>query len=176
METQDYLVELARVNRHGFGFLLGYGTTWLIAAALSHRLGERVGTYAALFQGMVGLPFSLGLTAWAAAGPRPEDATLGPLSFYLSMGQLLVLPVAIVLVVHRRHVWAVSLLAVVLAVHFVPYAWLYDTPVYLVVGAVVAVGAAVLVAAPDEQGRQVTRICALTGTTLLLGGIVALLL
>lgn len=175
MEAQDYLSELALVNRHGFGFLLAYGATWMVAAGLGHRFGDRIGAYAALFQGMVGLPLGLGLTAVAATAPRPQDALLGQLSLYLSMGQLLVLPLAIVLVVRSRYLWAVSLLALVLAVHFVPYAWLYGTPVYLVVGAVVAVGTAVLVGV-DRGIRQVPAICALTGSTLMLGGVAALLI
>jgi len=52
----DYLVALATVNRHGFGFLLAYGLTWLLAALVWRTKGDRAGAYAALFQGMVRRP------------------------------------------------------------------------------------------------------------------------
>lgn len=175
MDVQEYLRELAQVNRHGFGFLIAYGSTWFAAAALGWRFGARVGAYAALFQGLAGLPLGLLLTAVAADGSRPEDASLTSLSIYLSTGQLLMLPLVIVLVTLQRYTVAVAALAVTLAVHFVPYAWLYSTPIYIVMAAVVAVGTAVLVAreGPDRDGTG-ARICALTGAALVLGGLAAL--
>lgn len=176
MEVQEYLHELARVNRNGFGFLLAYGLTWMTAAVLGWRLGERVGAYAAVFQGMVGLPLGLLLTMAAAVGPRPDDPQLSTLSIYLSMGQLLVLPFAIVLITKGRFTPAVATLAVVLAVHFVPYSWLYTTALYVVLAAVIAVGTAILIARDAAARSTVPRICALTGVTLLLGGVVALVI
>ena len=44
MDVQEYLRELAQVNRNGFGFLLAYGITWVTAAVVGWRFGERVGT------------------------------------------------------------------------------------------------------------------------------------
>jgi hypothetical protein len=174
MEAQDYLREIAQVNRNGFGFLVAYGFTWLTAAFVGFRFGERPGTYAALFQGMVGLPLGLLLTMAAADGPRPQDPTLNALSIYLSMGQLLVLPFVIVLVVRGRYTVAVATLAVTLAVHFVPYSWLYATPIYGAVAAVVAVGVAIVTAMESQPRRTVWQVCALTGAALLLGGVTAL--
>lgn len=174
MDAQDYVRELAQVNRNGAGFLLAYGLTWLISAGLGWRFGERVGTYAALFQGMVGLPLGLLLTLVTADGSRPDDPTLNALSIYLSMGQLLILPLVIVLTASGRNTLAVAALAVTLAVHFVPCSWLYATPIYLVVASVIAVGTAVLIAKQTRQGSSVPEICALTGIALLLGGVVAL--
>lgn len=110
----------------------------------------------------------------AAQGARPDDPTLNALSIYLSMGQLLVLPFVIVLVTRGRYTMAVATLAVTLAVHFVPYAWLYSTPIYLAVAAVVAVGTAVLTARDSPPGTTGWRICALTGSALLVCGVIAL--
>lgn len=185
MDVEIYLRELAQANRNGFGFLLAYGLTWIVSAVLGWRFGERVGTYAALFQGMVGLPLGLLLTAAAADRARPQDATLNSLSIYLSMGQLLILPLVIVLITTARYTLAVAALAVTLAVHFVPYAWLYGTVIYIVVAAVVALGAAALTAIETSAATGTSgaiearaagpRICALTGATLLLGGVAALI-
>lgn len=174
METQDYLRELAQVNRNGFGFLLAFGVTWGVAAVVGWRLGDRAGAYAALFQGMVGVPLGLLLTWLVADGPRPTDPALGSLSVYLAAGQLLALPLAAVLVATGRHTVAVATLATMLAVHFVPYAWLYATPVYLVVGGLVAVGTAVLVATGSRRASTGPVVCALVSSTLVLGAVAAL--
>lgn len=173
MDVEQYLSELAQVNRNGFGFLVAYGLTWVVAAALGWRFGERVGAYAALFQGLVGLPAGLLLTMLAADGARPQDSTLNSLSIYLSMGQLMILPLVIVLIAKARYSVAVAALAVILAVHFVPYSWLYATPLYVGVAAVVAFGTAALIARESTQRVTVAQICAVTGATLLLGGVTA---
>ncbi len=175
MDVQDYLSQLAQVNRHGFGFLLGYGLTWWAAAVVSRRFDDRVGAYAVLFQGLVGLPLGLLLTAVAAVGARPEDPTLNALSIYLSMGQLLALPLAIVLIIREDYRLAVAVLAVVLAVHLIPYAWLYRSPVYLVVGIIIALGSAVVTGRQTRTDLAIPTICALTGSTLVLGSVAAFL-
>lgn len=182
-DVGDYLAHLADVNRHGFGFLLAYGTTWLVAAVLWWRLGPRVGAFAALFQGMVALPLALGLTALAAPGETPEDPTMEALSIYLSMGQLLVLPLAVVLILRGLYLLPAAVLAAVVAVHFVPYSWLYGTPLYAVLGVVIAVAVAVVVAQQDRWGESETPervpgalVCLSVGVPMALGGVIALLL
>lgn len=182
-DVGDYLSTLATVNRNGFGFLLAYGTTWLVAATVWWRLGPRVGAYAALLQGMVALPLGLGLTALFAAGERPDDPTMNALSIYLAMGQLLLLPLAVVLIVRRQFLLATAFQAVVVAVHFVPYSWLYGTPLFAVLGPVIAVAVAVVVAQQDRWAgeRRAGRtpgalVCLSVGVSMALGGVVALLL
>lgn len=174
-EVESYLQVLSDVNRNGSGFLLAFGLTWLAAGLIWARWGDRAGSYAALFQGMVGTPLGLLLTWATATGARPDDPTMNALSVHLGVGQLLVLPLAVVLIVRRRYVDAVSVLVVVLAVHFVPYSWLYGTPVYLVVAAAVAVLAAVLVAThASRPSRTGPGLCLGTSACLLLGGLAAL--
>lgn len=182
-DVGDYLSQLATVNRHGFGFLLAYGTTWLVSASLWWRLGPRVGAYAALFQGMVALPLGLGLTEVFAAGARPDDPTMNALSIYLAMGQLLMLPLAILLIVRRHYLLAVAVLAVVLAVHFVPYSWLYGTPLFAVLGGVITVAVTVILARQDHWGSEDESsgrtpgalVCLSVGVPMILAGVLALL-
>lgn len=175
MDVQQYLTELSQVNRNGFGFLLAYGVTWLVAAIATIKFDERVGAYTALFQGLVGLPFGLLITALTQTGPRPDNHTLNMLSIYLSMGQLMVLPVSIVLLTHRQHTLAVVVLAIGLAVHLVPYSWLYATPVYAVVASSIAVGNGIALARGRSDERIVAGICTICGGSLLLGSVGALL-
>lgn len=171
------LVALAEATHHGFGFLTAYGLTWVAAGLLWRVWGPRVGAYAALFQGMVALPLALGLTALAATADRPDNPLLDTLSVALSMGQLLMIPLVIILVIAGRFDVAVAAFAVTTAVHFVPYSWLYQTPVYLVVGVLIGVGTAVLVQRSLARERSSgAGVCALCGGVLLAGAVVALVL
>lgn len=173
----EYIEALATVNRNGFGFLLAYGLTWSIAGLLWRTKGERVGAYAALFQGMVALPLALGVTAATAVGTRPDDATMSSLSFFLAAGQLMMLPLVIVLVMARHHTVAVAVMAVVTAIHFFPYSWLYGTVLYVAIGLVIGVTTAVLMGRENQRaGSAGALICGTTGGTLLLGAIAALFL
>ena len=168
----DYLDALATVNRHGFGFLLAYGLTWLLAALVWRTKGDRAGAYAALFQGMIALPVAFGLTALTAVGARPADPALNMLSTYLATGQLMVLPFVIVLVMSRRYTMAVATLAATTAVHFSPYTWLYQTPIYLVMAIVIAIVTATLIRVEDRRQLSVgALICASTGLVLLIGAV-----
>ncbi|WP_256838187.1 DUF7010 family protein [Ornithinimicrobium faecis] len=176
-DVQDYLEVLAEVNHNGFGFLVAFGLTWLVAGGIWLRFGEKAGAYAALFQGTAGVPLGLLLTSLTATAGRPDDPSMNALSIYLGAGQLLVLPLAIVLIVQHRYLAVAAVMALVLAVHFVPYAWLYGTPVYLAAAAVVAVLTATVVAIDLSRERSHgALLCVGTGATLLLGGLAALLL
>lgn len=170
--VDDYLAALATVNRHGFGFLLAYGVTWVLAGIVWRTRGDRAGAYAALFQGMVALPVAFGLTALTAVGTRPADPTMNMLSTYLATGQLMVLPFVIVLIVSRRYTMAVATLAATTAVHFLSYTWLYQTPVYLVMAIVIAIVTATLIRVEDRRQQSVgALICASTGAILLVGSV-----
>lgn len=171
------LAALAEATHHGFGFLTAYGLTWVVAGVLWRTAGPRVGAYAALFQGMVALPVALGLTALAATAERPDNPLLTSLSIALSMGQLLMLPLAIILIIAGRLDVAVAALAATTAAHFVPYAWLYQTPVYIVIGVLIGVGTAVLVRRGLDRDRTSGGgVCLLTGGVLLAGAATAFVL
>lgn len=177
MSTSSYLHALAAVNRHGFGFLAAYGSTWLLAALAWRWRGERAGAYAALLQGMVALPIAFGLTAVTATGPRPDDPLLGSLSTYLAMGQLMVLPLVVVTIMAHRWTQASAMMAVTTAVHFLPYSWLYQTPVYVVMGVVLALAVATLVRL--EARRETSSgalLCGATGVVLWVGAVACLAL
>lgn len=186
-DVNNYLDALATVNRHGFGFLLAYGLTWLLAALIWRTKGDRAGAYAALFQGMIALPIAFGLVALTAVGSRPGDPTMNMLSTYLAVGQLMVLPLVIVLVMSRRYTMAVAILAATTAVHFLPYTWLYQTPIYLVMAIVIAIVIPIFIRVEDrrknnDRGQQGDHrqksvgvlICASTGAILLIGAVATL--
>lgn len=179
--VEQYVAQLAEVNRNGFGFLLAYGMTWTVVALVWRRFGPRVGSFAMVFQGMVATPVALGLTALAAPGPAPENAALESLTFYLLFSQMVMIPVVIVLLVRDRYLTAAVVFSIVLAAHFVPYSWLYGTFLYVVLAVLIAAAVTVVVAVESRWGEESERLAGFwitlaNGVILLAGGAVALAL
>ena len=114
----------------------------------------------------------------------PFEAGVGPaaLSIHLASGQLVMLPVAGLLIARRRYLFSTVLMAVVVAVHFAPYSWLYGTLLYAVVAVVIGLGTAVLLGRQGavehaDEGAHArstgARVCALVGTAMLAGAVMA---
>lgn len=182
MDLGAHLDALAAANRHGAGFLAAYGVTWLVSAAGWAHLDERRAALVTLFQGVLGLPLGFALTALVPGPPRPPGgAAVDALAVIAASGQLTGLPVVVFLVVTGRYTLVPLGMVTLLVVHLGPYAWLYRTPLYLVLAGLVAVTAVVLMhraenAARDGPGRGATHVCASTGALLVTGSLAALLL
>lgn len=181
MTIPEYTHALGEATRHGWGFLVAYGATWLACAILWRRASPRTAAYATLFQGMVALPIALGLTALTAGADRPVLEGMDMLSVLLSAGQLLALPLVIFLVASRRYAQVPLAMAMVLVVHFAPYSWLYATPLYLIMGAAVTIGVTAAMGIkgradrPEEQrsAMQAGRASLITGVVLVASAVVA---
>lgn len=101
LDTQH---DLADVNYRGAAFLLAYGVTWLVCAALWRAASSRATAYATLFQGMVAFPVALGASfALGMFENRPGEGILTQLGVLVAMSQLLVLPLLIALVITGRN-------------------------------------------------------------------------
>lgn len=150
MTIDEYRLALAEANHFGWGFLAAYGMTWLICGVVWLRASARAGAFCTLFQGMAALPVAFLLTALSAGPPPPEMASMDALVILLASGQLLGLPIVIYLTVARRYSLVPLSMALLVAVHFAPYSWLYATPLYLVMGGAVSVGAVVATAIGDR--------------------------
>lgn len=176
--AEEILVELAEINFRGAAFLLAYGTTWMVCAVLWRTIRAEYATLATLFQGMFALPVALGVSAGLGMfDERPGGAVITQLGVLVSMSQLLVLPLLIVLAVRGRHTLVPLVFSLAGAIHFVPYAWLYQSVLYIVMPVVLAVGLAIIygtnrAARHGDLMSSVAagRVCALTGATLLVTG------
>lgn len=181
MGIEQYITELGAATRHGWGFLAAYGLTWLACWWSWRRRSPRTAAYVTLFQGMVALPLALALTSATPGPPRPTMPGMDSLTILLACGQLLGLPVVIFLVAGRRFTLVPLSMVILIVVHFAPYSWLYGTPLYVVMGGVLSVGAVVAAGATDgHQPRprdlgvtSAGRVCLSTGVGLLLSGAVA---
>nr|WP_188744935.1 hypothetical protein [Phycicoccus endophyticus] len=132
-----------------------------------------------LFQGVVALPLAFGLQALTNVGAPPKDPILTELVVVLAVSQVAALPLVIVLVATRRWLASSLVMAVVTAVHFVPYSWLYRTPLYYVLAGVLAVAIPVTLRVTtrrdDVSDRDVWLVFGVVGLCLLGAALVALL-
>lgn len=186
MTIDEYVHDLGEATGHGWGFLAAYGLTWLVCGLLWSKLPARSAAYVTLGQGVVALPVALALTEVASDAPRPEMDGMDGLSILLSVGQLVALPLVIHLAAIQRYTLVPHAMVIVTAVHFAPYAWLYGTPFYLIIGGVISVGAVVAAdsgrrTAPGDGSptgeiptTAAARVCMATGTVLVLGAVVAM--
>lgn len=89
----------------------------------------------------------------------------------------MVLPLVAVTIMAHRWTQATALLAATTAVHFLPYSWLYQTPVYAVMAAVLAISVAALVRLEARRDASSgALICGTTGAVLWIGAAVCLAL
>src|SRR5699024_7762793 len=76
------------------------------------------------------------------------------LSVLIGMSQVLGLPLLIYLVVKRQFVVMPFVFAVITAMHFVLYSWLYQTPIYIAMAMLISVGTMItMLTAPDSTPR-----------------------
>ncbi len=171
MELVESLNRLAEQNLSGLAFLTAYGVTWLACGVLWRRTPERTAAFATLFQGMVAFPAAMGLSALIGAigRERPVAEEITQLSILIGTSQLLGLPFLVYLVVKREHALVPFAFAAITSMHFVMYSWLYQTPVYIVMAVLTALGTtAVMFTAPASDPRAgPARVSLLTGGLLL---------
>lgn len=175
------LNQLAELNYSGAVFLVAYGLTWLACALLWRHISPKNAALVTLFQGMVALPIALGVSA--ALGmfdDRPGGEMITQLSMLVAMSQLLILPLLIVLHAKKNYTAIPLLFALAGAIHFVPYAWLYQTPIYVIMSVVLAVALTVVYSVDKPKTGQLmspqaaSLVCGVTGGLLLTTAIVLL--
>lgn len=181
-ELSAILDQLASLNYGGAVFLFAYGATWLLCAYLWRVLPPKLAVYATLFQGMVALPVAL-VVSWMLGmfEARPGGEIIAQLSTLISTSQLLILPLLIALVIKSQYTMVPIVFSFAGAVHFLPYAWLYQTPVYVVMPLLLVTALTVLYVRdgqPKSQfaSRQLAgQVCLVTGGVLMMTGAVLVL-
>lgn len=124
----------------GAPFLIAFGLTLAASAALYFFVPLETAALIAMFQGGAGMPLAFWLERRMGAGPMAADNPLRPLSVQLAMSQVVALP-AVIVAFNLSAVTVPVVLAAIGGGHFLPYAWLHRTRLYLVLGAAVSVGA-----------------------------------
>lgn len=142
--------EITASSAAGAPFLLAFGSTLLAAGLLGLVLPSGVAAIVLLFQGNVALPLAFWLERRMATRRMSPDNPLKPLSIQLAMTQVVALP-AVILAFAFAHWTVPAAFAAIGGGHFLPYAWLQRTRVYLVLGVAVSLGAAAITLVLREQ-------------------------
>lgn len=124
----------------GAPFLIAYGLTLCAAAVLYFFVPLKTAALIAMFQGGVALPLAFWLEKRMGHGPMAVDNPLRSLSIQMSMTQVVALP-AVIIVFNLNALTVPVVLAAIGGGHFLPYAWLHRTHLYLVLGTAVSLGA-----------------------------------
>lgn len=124
----------------GAPFLIAFGLSLLACGVLGLVIPVTTMAWVVLFQGNVALPLAFWLERRMA--PRFMDPAnpLKTLSIQLAMTQIVALP-AVILVNSYHSALVPAALAAIGGGHFLPYAWLQRTRLYVVLGVLVSVGA-----------------------------------
>ena len=180
MDLVESLRLLAEQNISGVAFLFAYGATWLVCGVLWQRVSLPVAAYATLLQGVVALPIALGVSflLGAVGSARPVVDAITQLSVLIGMSQVLGLPLLIYLVVKRQFALLPFTFAVITAMHFVLYSWLYQTPFYIVMALVISIGTMIIMlTAPQTPASSApARVSFLTGGALAATGLLFVVL
>jgi len=132
--------EVSTSSAGGAPFLICYGVTFIITGILAFNLPKETSALIAMFQGGVALPAALWLERRMGTTTMSNENPLKPLSAQMAISQTLALPFLIV-------VYSIdpAQIPVVMAglggVHFLPYAWLHRTQIYIFLAVVVSLGA-----------------------------------
>lgn len=144
--TYDFAKAFEEVRESSVGgapFLIAYGFTFILVGILAIIIPLRIAALAAMFQGGVALPLAFWLERRMGQRRMSSNNPLNSLSVQLAISQMLGLPVWIVIYNLNPR-----LLPLVLAgfagAHFIPYAWLHRTRIYMYLGAAVSVGSFIL--------------------------------
>lgn len=140
MNLKQAFAEVSASSAGGAPFLIAYGATFIITGILSYLLPEETTALIAMFQGVVALPVAFRLERWMGQGRMSANNPLRALSVQLAVSQALALP-ALIVVFNLNPRAIPVILAGLGGVHFLPYAWLHRTKVYVALGIAVSLGA-----------------------------------
>ena len=132
--------EVSASSMGGAPFLISYGATFLITAILSFFIPRTTAALIALFQGGIALPIAFWLERKMGKKRMAPDNPLRSLSIQMDMSQALGLP-ALILVYSLNPLGIPLALASLGGIHFLPYAWLHRTRLYIYFAIAVSVGA-----------------------------------
>jgi hypothetical protein len=155
----------------GAPWLIAFGFTLTLTAVLSFVVPLKTVVLAVIFQGGLAVPLAFALERWLGTGPMSTRHPLRPLSIQLAMVQTLALP-AVILMYAVNPALVPATFAAIGGAHFLPYAWLHRTRIYLFLGLAISLGSWGLTVALGEDAYRFVLIwwplCYAVGAGLLL--------
>lgn len=143
MDINHARAEVSASSAGGAPFLFAFALTLGLTGIAGFWLNVRTTALITLFQGNAALPLAFWLEKRMSMARMSDDNPLKALSIQLAMSQLFALPA--VIIVFQFAPYAVpAAMAAVGAAHFLPYAWLQRTNLYIVLSVMAAAGPVVL--------------------------------
>ena len=127
----------------GAPWLIAFGISVSVVAVLSFVLDIRATALVTLFQGGVAMPVAFWLERRMGTGTLSSDHPLWPLAMQMMFVQIVALP-AVVMLYPDHPELVPAAFAAVAGAHFLPYAWLHRTPVYIGLAVTLSLGSWVL--------------------------------
>ena len=132
--------EVSQSSAGGAPFLICFGATLLACGVAAFFLPVRQAALAVMFQGGIALPLAFLLERRMGWGPMAKDNPLNALSIQLAMSQIVAFPIVIAMFDLRPGGVPLAM-ASIAGGHFLPYAWLQRSNVYIGLAVAVSAGA-----------------------------------
>ena len=137
MAVDDARSDTTRSSGGGVAFLVAYAMTLGACGLLGLYATPNQTALATLIQGGLALPLAFGLEHFMGFPVMRADNPLKPLVISMALTQVVALPA--VFIVHALDpTWVPAAFAAVAGGHFLPYAWVHRTRIYLFLGIAVA--------------------------------------
>lgn len=137
-------IELAISVKSGLAFIISASIIWSIISfiwTLSYSSYNK-----SVFTFIVGglmLPMAFLMTKIIKASWGLENNPLQPLGLILNFAQLFYFPILIFSLIKTPD-YFIMVYAIITGAHFFPYAWLYKTNVFAIIGAIISLGAMII--------------------------------
>ena len=154
----------------GFPFLLVFGIVWITGGLLSYVVPSAFAPWIYVAVGIPATPVAMLLEKRLGYVPAADPDPLLGLTMPLLFVQIVAFP-AILIVWNASPVYVPVAFAAIVGAHFLPYAWVYRTQLYVALGIVVAVGPYLLAILTGRDSLHYTGF--LVGVALLAGAFAA---
>lgn len=126
-------------SAQGAPWFFAFGITLTLSLVLTFFLPLNISMLIVMFQGGLAVPLAFALEARLGTGKLAKDHPLRSLSVQLAMVQIVALP-AVIITYATNPALVPAVFAAIGGAHFLPYAWLHRSKVYLFVALVVSLG------------------------------------
>ncbi len=154
----------------GFPFLFCFSFAWIGAGCLSYVVPLEIVPFIYWLSGLPAIPLAIALERRIGYVPPPKPDPLLPLTLQLMFIQVVAFPAFLPFLGSDAYYFPVAFAAVVGA-HLLPLQWVYRTPLYGVLGVVIAVGPFLLIVFLGNKAMHYTGF--FVGLTLLVGAFFA---
>lgn len=139
----------------GFPILIVFAFAWPLAALLSYWLPPDIAPWVYVFAGIPAMPIAIALERRLGYVAPPKPDPLLPLAMQLLFVQIAAFP-AILLVWDAAPAFLPVAFAAIVGAHFLPFQWIYRTPIYGALGVAIALGPYVIAIAFGKASLHYT--------------------